>query len=127
LTRWKELDDPLLEVGDADIVAGRDNTGLVYPAVELNDDLARSVIIHFLELANVTMFLHHTQELDDDLRAGPDENLSFPSLFGVIDRIESIVKNAGLDHCGGLRFSTRSEEVRYLHDEKQDNISHQES
>jgi hypothetical protein len=29
LTRWKELDDPLLEVTETDVVAGRDDTGLV--------------------------------------------------------------------------------------------------
>lgn len=29
LTGWEELDDPLLEIGDADIVAGRDDAGFV--------------------------------------------------------------------------------------------------
>jgi hypothetical protein len=29
LTRWKELDDPFLEVTELDVVAGADDTGLV--------------------------------------------------------------------------------------------------
>lgn len=40
LTSGKELDNPLLELGEADVVAGRDDTGLVEATVELNNDLA---------------------------------------------------------------------------------------
>lgn len=53
LTGRKELDDPLLKVGELDVVAGRDDTGLVEAAVELDDDLAVAVVVYFLELANV--------------------------------------------------------------------------
>ena len=53
LTGRQQLGDPLLEVGEADVVAGRDDTGLVEAAVELNNDLARAVVIDLLELANV--------------------------------------------------------------------------
>lgn len=54
LTRREELDNPLLEVTELDVVAGRDDTGLVDAAVELDDDLAVAVVIDLLELANVT-------------------------------------------------------------------------
>lgn len=53
LTGGQQLDDPLLEVGQADVVAGGDDTGLVETAVQLNDNLARSVVVDLLELANV--------------------------------------------------------------------------
>lgn len=33
------------------------------------------------------MLLHTMQELDNDFRAGPDEDLSFARFFGVIDGI----------------------------------------
>ena len=39
------------------------------------------------------MLLHNAEELDNDLGAGSDENLSLPGLFGVIDGIERIVEN----------------------------------
>jgi len=29
LTGWQELDNPLLEIGETDVVAGRDDTSLV--------------------------------------------------------------------------------------------------
>jgi hypothetical protein len=54
LTSRKELDNPLLELRKADVVAGRDDTGLVEAAVELNNDLAGSVVVKFLELTNVS-------------------------------------------------------------------------
>lgn len=53
LTRRKELDNPLLEVAELDVVAGRDDTGLVDAAVELDDNLAVAVVVNLLELANV--------------------------------------------------------------------------
>ena len=53
LTRWQQLHDPLLEVREAHVVAGGDDTGLVDAAVELDDDLAGAVVIDFFEFANV--------------------------------------------------------------------------
>jgi hypothetical protein len=53
LTGREQLDNPLLEVGETDVVAGGDDTGLVEAAVELDDDLAGAVVIDLLELANV--------------------------------------------------------------------------
>lgn len=43
LTGGKQLDNPLLEVAELDVVAGRDNAGLVDAAVELDDDLCKQV------------------------------------------------------------------------------------
>ena len=54
LTGGKELDDPLLNIAELDVVAGGDDTGLVDTAVKLDDDLAVAVVIDLLELANVT-------------------------------------------------------------------------
>ena len=53
LTRGEELDDPLLNIAELDVVAGRDDTGLVDAAVKLDDNLAVAVVIDLLELANV--------------------------------------------------------------------------
>jgi hypothetical protein len=53
LTRGQELDSPLLEVTELDGVAGVDDTALVETTVELDDDLARAVVVNFLEFTNV--------------------------------------------------------------------------
>lgn len=53
LTGRQQLDNPLLEVLETDVVAGGDDTGLVETAVELDDDLAGAVVIDLLKLANV--------------------------------------------------------------------------
>jgi hypothetical protein len=72
LTGREKLDNPLLELGKVDVVAGGDDTALVEavdvvskgtaeitlqtidsPAVELDNDLAAAVVVNLLELANV--------------------------------------------------------------------------
>lgn len=53
LTRGQELGGPGLEVTELNGVAGVDDTALVQTAVELDDDLARAVVVNFLELANI--------------------------------------------------------------------------
>jgi hypothetical protein len=53
LTGGKELDNPLLEIGETDVVAGRDDSGLVKAAVELDDDLAGSVVVDFFKFTDV--------------------------------------------------------------------------
>ncbi len=53
LSRRQQLDNPLLEISELDVVTRRDDTSLVEAAVELDDDLAVSVVIDFLEFANV--------------------------------------------------------------------------
>lgn len=56
-----------------------------------------------------TVSLHDAQELDDDLRARSNEHLALAALLGVVDGIERIVEDTGLDHLNDLRvrFSTR--------------------
>jgi hypothetical protein len=49
-----------------------------------------------------TVLLHHREELDDDLGAGADEHLALAALLGVVDGVERIVEDGGLDHFGGL-------------------------
>lgn len=46
------------------------------------------------------MLLHNTEELDDDLGAGADQDLTLSGLFGVVDGIKRIIEDGCLDHCG---------------------------
>ena len=54
LTGRQQLDDPLLEVGKADVVPGGDDTSLVDTSVQLDDNFARAVVVNDLELVDVT-------------------------------------------------------------------------
>ena len=60
-----------------------------------------------------TVLLHDRQELDDDLGAGSDQDLTLASLLGVVDGLERIVEDGGFDHvggvCGEVRFSSSCE------------------
>jgi hypothetical protein len=49
-----------------------------------------------------TVTLHDGQELDNDLGGRADHDLARAGLLGVVDGVERIVENGGLDHFGGV-------------------------
>jgi hypothetical protein len=49
----QKLIDPFLQIGKTNIETRRDDTAFVETTVKLNDNLARAVIINFLEFSNV--------------------------------------------------------------------------
>jgi hypothetical protein len=55
------------------------------------------------EIIEHTVLLHNAQELDDDLRRRPDEDLSLTGLLGIVDGVEGVVENGSLDHFDGFR------------------------
>jgi hypothetical protein len=71
LTRWQKLYDPFLEICQANIESWGDDTGLVetedgisgvpsrgvdlfLPAIQLDDNLSRSVVVNLFKFADVT-------------------------------------------------------------------------
>lgn len=54
LTSGKEQVHPVLDLVHLDVVTRGDNTTLVQAAVELNNDLARTMVVDNFELADVT-------------------------------------------------------------------------
>ena len=54
LTRRHQIVDPLLNVGNLDVEARRDDTGLVQATVQLDDNLAGAVVIDDFKLTNVS-------------------------------------------------------------------------
>lgn len=53
-TRGKDVLHPLLHLVLANVEAGREDSALVDAADQLNDDLARSVVVDDLELSDVS-------------------------------------------------------------------------
>lgn len=53
LTGWQDLGGPLLKLVDLNVESWRDDSALVQSAQQFDDDLARSVVIDVLELADV--------------------------------------------------------------------------
>lgn len=54
LSRRQQLSDPLLDFSELDVESGRDDTTFVQTSVELDDDLARAVVVNLLKLSNVS-------------------------------------------------------------------------
>ena len=53
-TSGQQLLNPVLNLTQVDVVSWRDDTALVNSAVELNNNLAGSVVVNLLELSDVT-------------------------------------------------------------------------
>jgi len=90
--RGEEIGCTLFELAGTDVEARGDDARLVDAAVELDDDLARAVVVDDLKLINVAMALHQGQEFDDDLRRRADEDLTLATLLGVDDGLEAVVE-----------------------------------
>ena len=75
LSGWQDLVNKLLEVLKLEVESWGDDTALVQSTVELNDDFAGSGIIDDLELIDVAMLLHDSEELNNDLGDWSEQNL----------------------------------------------------
>ena len=75
LSGWEDLVDELLEVLELEVESWGDDTALVQSSVKVNDDLAGSGIVNDLEFVDVTVLLHKSEELDDNLGDWLKENL----------------------------------------------------
>jgi len=98
LSGWEEVVGPVIDLVEGNVESWGDDSALVESAVELDDDLASSVIIDNFEFTNVAVLHHDLEELDDDLRCGSDENLSLSSLLSVADVLESVGQNVHANH-----------------------------
>ena len=47
------------------------------------------------------MSLHDAQELDDNLGAGADQDLTLAGLLGIVDAVQGIVEDGCFDHFNG--------------------------
>ena len=66
----------MVNLVESDVESRGDDTALVKSAVELDNDLASSVVIDNFEFTNVAVLHHDLEELDDDLGGRSDENLT---------------------------------------------------
>ena len=80
LSGRQEVVGPLLDVLNADVEPGRDDTALVQPSGEADDDLSTSVVVDDLELADVAVLHHHGQEAGQHLRRGAEQDLETKQL-----------------------------------------------
>merc|ERR1711934_1080945 len=69
LSGWEQVVLPFFHVSDGDVVSWGDDTAFVDSSVQVDDDFAGSVVIDFFEFSDVTVLLHDSEELDDDLGA----------------------------------------------------------
>ena len=75
LSGWENGVNELLEILKLEVESWGDNTALVESSVKINNDLSASGIIDDLEFTDVSVGLHASEELDDNLGDWSEENL----------------------------------------------------
>ena len=85
LSGWQDLVNELLEILELEVESWGDDTALVQSTVELNDDFAGSSIIDDLELIDVAMLLHDSEELNNDLGDWSEEDLKINLLENLTE------------------------------------------
>ena len=85
LSGGKDVVGPLFVIVELKVESGGDDTAFIDSAQKFDDDLATSVIINDFEFTNVTVLLHDSQESEDDLGRGSDQDLLLTLSFGIDD------------------------------------------
>ena len=75
LTGGEDSVGEVLELSQGEIEAGGDDTALVQAAVQVDDDLASTLVIDDHEIINVAVLLHDLEELDEHLGDGSQDHL----------------------------------------------------
>lgn len=83
---------------DGYVKTGRNNSAFVQPSGKVYNDLSRSVVVDDFELADVSVLHHHSQKLDDDFGARPDEDLPLASLLGIVYGFKSVAQYVHTHH-----------------------------
>lgn len=75
LSGGKNVVGPLFEIGEENIVSGRNDSAFVDSSDKFDNNLFASVIINDLKLTDVVVLLHDTEEFNEDLGDRLQENL----------------------------------------------------
>ena len=98
LARRQEVGSELLKVGDGDVEARRDDAALVESTKEVDNDLAGTMVVDNLKVANVAVLLHNLQEANDDLGGRTNENLTLARLLGVHHSVQAVPEDTDAHH-----------------------------
>lgn len=75
LSGGKNVVGPFFEIGEENIVSGRNDSAFVDSSDKFDNNLFASVIINDLKLTDVVVLLHDTEEFNEDLGDRLQENL----------------------------------------------------
>ena len=75
LTGWEHGVAEVLEVLELEVEVWADDTAFVESSVEVDADLSTSGVVDDLKLTNVSVGLHHAEELDQSLGDWSKDNL----------------------------------------------------
>ena len=98
LTRGQCLLQVTLQVLHFDVESRTDDSALDQTTGQVDDDLAGTMVVDDLKLANVAMFHHHSQELDDDLGRRTNQDLTLAGLLRIVDAFQGVCQHVHAHH-----------------------------
>ncbi len=85
MTGWQQVLGPGFDFVEDNVESWGNDTTFVEAAVQVDNDFTSSVIIDNFKFANVAVLHHDGQELNNDLGAWSQQDLTLVSLLGVGD------------------------------------------
>merc|ERR1719223_1521140 len=114
LPRRKDVGCKLVDCTKRHVEARRNDTALVDAADEVDHHLPSAMVVDDFKVADISVLLHHLQELDDNLRVWPHEGLALATFLGVANVVEAISEYTDLDHDakGGMGGDEKTNNVQ---------------
>lgn len=80
---------------------------------QIDDNFSSAMIVDDLEFSNVAVLHHNTKELDDDFGCWANDDLTFATLFGIVDRLEGIGQNVHANHVcvSVVKLKSKKDEI----------------
>ena len=98
LSGWQNAAGPLLEFRQKDVVSGRNDSAFVDSADQFDDYLFASVVVDDLELSDVVVLLHDSEELDEHFGDWSQDDLLLALALSVDDCFKSVSQNVYFHH-----------------------------
>lgn len=98
LSGGENVGGPLFEIGEENIVSGRNDSTFVDSSDEFDNNLLASVIVDDLKLTDVVVLLHDTEEFDKNLGGRLQENLLLSFSLSIDNSSKSIRQDVDLNH-----------------------------
>jgi hypothetical protein len=80
----------MFNIGHSHSVPWFNHSAPVHSTEQLNAVFPSAAVVNELELADVTILLHHTQNLPHQLGGGPNDAFPFMTTFVVMNRVQRI-------------------------------------
>ena len=105
MTGRHKVGGPLVDLIEGDTVSWGDDTTFIDSSNEFDDNFLASMVINDFKLSNVVVFLHDSQEFDEDFGDGSEKNLFLSFSLSIDDSFECVSQDVNLNHKPTIKIN----------------------